>query len=317
METCLIQAPPANITQFVDDMLPEYERIYGKTAALAYRLSAPTQLAATITHPSVRAYALQEEGHTEAMLFVQTTDTRHTLSFFHVLRAHSAENLAPALLQTMLSDIPEEDTRLIISDYIPLGPLELSATYKACGFEAVERQIMRKACARTTTTNSQGYDLRHANTNDILPLAAVLCAAYEEHPENFLYEEVQSKEAAQHFLQQCSWGAFGSCPRDYLIGAWLGSTCVGLIVGAEVVAEMGFVLHMAVLPAHRGRGVGTSLLNTLTARFYDHGMACAALGVTRENPAVHLYTAADFEILQPFKVYYRPRSCTQSSTHTE
>jgi GNAT superfamily N-acetyltransferase len=305
MEIRRIQNPPENIDQFVEAILPEYEQLYGKAAAAAYRITAPAQLLATIAHPTVRAYAAMESSRALALLFVRATETRHILSFFHILQGHNSSSCGPALLNFMVSDIAENDGRVIISEYIPLCPLDLDAAYQELGFHQVDRQIMRKICTGTLTSTPDGYEICTATKDDMGALADVLSAAYAKHPEHLLYEEVQSGTTVLEFLNQCAAGLFGSCPRDYMIGAWEGTTCVGLIVGTEVVAEMGFVLHMAVLPEHQGCGVGTGLLGALTTRFYDHGMTYAALGVTRDNPAAHLYAKADFETVQPFAVYYR------------
>jgi GNAT superfamily N-acetyltransferase len=55
-------------------------------------------------------------------------------------------------------------------------------------------------------------------------------------------------------------------------------------------------LVVAVMPAGRGRGVGRSLLDALTAHAAQHGCDKLALSVHIHNPAARLYTRAGFVV---------------------
>ncbi|WP_219419671.1 GNAT family N-acetyltransferase [Pseudonocardia nigra] len=55
-------------------------------------------------------------------------------------------------------------------------------------------------------------------------------------------------------------------------------------------------LVVAVMPAGRGRGVGRSLLDALTARAAQHGYDQLALSVHIHNPAARLYSRSGFVV---------------------
>jgi ribosomal protein S18 acetylase RimI-like enzyme len=54
-------------------------------------------------------------------------------------------------------------------------------------------------------------------------------------------------------------------------------------------------LSIAIMPEHRGKGVGTRLLGALLERARDHH-AAVSLSVSDENPAIRLYQRLGFEI---------------------
>lgn len=81
----------------------------------------------------------------------------------------------------------------------------------------------------------------------------------------------------------------------------LGAVWLRLLVGAEkgygYVDELTPELGMAVLPAYRGRGIGSSLLARLIELAGDsYEQIC--LSVAAENPALSLYERFGFEIVK-------------------
>ena len=308
MHCRLIQTPPDNMATFVDEILPEYDRLYGPRAAMVYQAHAAQQLSATIAHPDVRAFAVMEQNNAQAMLFVRRQNSRCTLSFFHVLGANTISDTGQALLWHAMDDVVFTGSPWVFTDYIPFCKLQVDETYRALDFNRVDRQFMVSSELPMPPTVPSGCEIRAATHGDIVHLARVLFETYIGHAERLLFEEVQSASAARHFLNQCVAGAFGACPRQFLLGAWRGPHCVGLAVGSEVVAGLGFVLHMAVLPSCQGIGLGGSLLSALVARFRERGLTRAGLGVTCTNPATHLYERAGFAARRVFPVYYREGS---------
>lgn len=56
-------------------------------------------------------------------------------------------------------------------------------------------------------------------------------------------------------------------------------------------------LSIAILPAYRGQGIGTRLMNELFASLQGR-YAALSLSVSKENPALRLYERLGFEIVQ-------------------
>lgn len=304
MVPCLIQTPPTNLDAFVADILPEYRRIYGTDAATVYQRHAPAQLGYTISHPEIRAYAMMDGSRAAALLFFRPGQPRNLISFFHVLPEGTTGEIAPTLLEYAIKDARSLGREPVFTDYIPFCTLDVAMSFEKLGFSVVERQLMRRTCRNVHGVPVDGYGVRSTTMEHGVDLAAVLYNSYVNHRDQFLFAEVASPAAAQTFLAHSVAGLYGACPPEFLIGAWQGNQCVGLAIGSEVVAGMGFVLHMAVLSAHQGRGLGTLLLQTLTAKFWQAGLYTAGLGVTCTNDAVRLYRRAGFEPVQQFPVYY-------------
>jgi ribosomal protein S18 acetylase RimI-like enzyme len=57
-------------------------------------------------------------------------------------------------------------------------------------------------------------------------------------------------------------------------------------------------LSMGVLPAHRGRGIGTALLAELMDRARERRLPALSLSVERDNPAARLYERAGFRTIR-------------------
>jgi ribosomal protein S18 acetylase RimI-like enzyme len=57
-------------------------------------------------------------------------------------------------------------------------------------------------------------------------------------------------------------------------------------------------LSVAVHPEHRGRGIGTALLEALSEQARAEGVSALSLSVEKDNPAIRLYERLGFERLR-------------------
>jgi ribosomal protein S18 acetylase RimI-like enzyme len=64
-------------------------------------------------------------------------------------------------------------------------------------------------------------------------------------------------------------------------------------------------LAIAVLPAFRGRGIGTALLEQMLTHLHATGLEAVSLSVSRSNPARKLYERHGFSLVKNQK-----NSCT-------
>lgn len=62
------------------------------------------------------------------------------------------------------------------------------------------------------------------------------------------------------------------------------------------------LMDIALLPAHRGQGIGSALLAQLIAEA-DRAGSCIGLHVERDNPAQRLYARSGFELVEDGDVY--------------
>ncbi|WP_125114873.1 GNAT family N-acetyltransferase [Agathobaculum sp. Marseille-P7918] len=95
-------------------------------------------------------------------------------------------------------------------------------------------------------------------------------------------------------------------------GTRLGDHCLvaevkGKVVGAawcRIMEDYGHIdngipsLAIALLPAYRGRGIGTRLLKGLLLLLRENGYLRASLSVQKDNPALHLYQQIGFKVVK-------------------
>ena len=235
--------------------------------ARQYQANAPRDLSLTMAHPAIRCYAVVDGPDARALLFARKSATRFLLSFFHELQAGYDSSESEALLRFVVADLARTEKIPIQSEYLAFSPSNLDETYRVLGFEQVGRALQQCTLLPEETAVHSGVRIA--------------------------------------FIAQTQAGAFGNSPSAFHLGAWVNEACVGLALGSEVVAGLGFVLHMAVLPEFQGQGIGRQLLSELKQGFRQAGLKRVALGVTNTNPARYLYESAGFETVQPFPVYYR------------
>ncbi len=97
----------------------------------------------------------------------------------------------------------------------------------------------------------------------------------------------------EHFDPALTWVATDG---DAIVGA---SVC-----GWKEAGDWGWVGTLGVLPSHRGRGIGETLLRTAFAEFWRRGERRVALGVAADNPsATRLYERAGMRVLYTIVLY--------------
>ncbi|HNS73413.1 MAG TPA: N-acetyltransferase [bacterium] len=110
---------------------------------------------------------------------------------------------------------------------------------------------------------------------------------------------VRLPEIARYVQEWATEGGYGFLAGDSGTGQAVGAAWLRLLTGTN--RGFGYVndatpeLCIAVLPGHRGRGIGTQLL----ARLFESGCgyATVSLSVSMANPALRLYQRFGFEIV--------------------
>lgn len=94
-------------------------------------------------------------------------------------------------------------------------------------------------------------------------------------------------------------GDLAANPHAFSMLAWAGGKAIGLtncFVGYSTFAAAPLVnIHdLAVLPGHRGKGLGRALLGAVEAEALKRGACKITLEVLSGNPARHLYAACGY-----------------------
>ena len=298
-----LQSAPANLADYVDEILPGFRELYGPEAADHYAVAGTTGIAASIARPDVLAFACKSGSVVSALLLVRRESIRTTLSFLHVLHPYRTSGAGEALLNFALDSLERHTD--IFTEFNLFHPMELDELFKKRGFAMIERQLMCCSTASRLPNGPGEFAFTHPKPADLHALAEVLTETYSGHPERFLFPEAQSESQALDYLLRATVGQFGRHESTHTLAAWKDGQCAGFGIGCQVLPGLGFVLHLAVGTTFRGIGLGTALLQGLSAAFAAEALDYIALGVTCDNPAVKLYRRAGFRTKTRIPVYYR------------
>jgi ribosomal protein S18 acetylase RimI-like enzyme len=165
------------------------------------------------------------------------------------------------------------------------------------------RPLNHETSAALTRSNRT----RPITPEDAAGAAEAFAGAYEHSPDRALCPEVADAAQAADFLERVASSAFGPSSLEYLRVAPApdeeDGPLAGAAAGAEPAAGVGFILHVAVRPAYRGRGVGTALVAETCEAFRQAGLTQAGLGVSEENPARRIYERLGFRTKRQLMAY--------------
>lgn len=121
----------------------------------------------------------------------------------------------------------------------------------------------------------------------------------------------------------CYIDAFGSGACDHALVAVLSDGTVAGAVWTRLLADQAPfasnvpTLAIAVLPAHRGQGIGAALLHAMLRTLARHGWQRVALSVQKANPALRLYQRAGFTIVrdngEELVMVCKTKSCNETT----
>ena len=299
---------PPNFGEFAEEVAQGLAGLYGPHAAAAYREIAEHGVRAAIEHPSVDAIAVWEGKGVAGFLLGTLREDVGQVSFIHVLERYAGRGVEERLLKECVRTFRAGGVEGIVSECIPLCPLDLEGTYRALGFDAIERSLMAAPLNAPALAREGSATSLACRRQNHPALAETIVAAYEGHPGRRLHVEVTRKEFALSFLEGVASGNYGKVRPEYLRYVERDGRYVGGIVGCEVAPDYGFVLQVFVRPEYDRRGIGTQLLRDLAWEFRKAGLDNVALGVTLSNPAARLYERLGFHPLRPVTAYvwWRP-----------
>jgi len=132
--------------------------------------------------------------------------------------------------------------------------------------------------------------------------AAVLYQSFQGSPDARILPALSTLTGCRVLVRSLvRWRGFRPC-ANWLIAHQDGED-VACLQAALDSGEYGVIIHLAVLPSHRGRGLGSALLRRGLCGLYEAGARRVYLEVTASNlAAVHLYRRHHFRC---YKTLYR------------
>ena len=167
--------------------------------------------------------------------------------------------------------------------------------YRSRGRQMPENSYLRDGiCIRDMEKHMTIRPLRDSET--ALLEEFLYEAIYRPNPSHPLSREVLRQPSLRIYIE-----GFGTRPDDRCLVAEVDGRVVGA-AWCRCMRAFGHVddaipeLAVSLLPAWRGCGIGTRLIQTLLHRLSEEGYPAISLSVQRENPAVRLYKRLGFRI---------------------
>ena len=186
------------------------------------------------------------------------------------------------------------------------------------GFHGYRRLFMVLPLNRHTRNGSGGnghdrinlppdIELRKWTEADFQGAAAVITAAYRGHVDAEINDQYRSVSGSMRFLNNIvrfpGCGVFDG--DSSLVAIHRPSkTVIGVILCSRVKDDVGHVTQVCVLPDHRGRRIGESLMAATMAELRRRRFSSLSLTVTEANHrAVELYKHLGFDITKVFDAF--------------
>lgn len=295
---------PQNFAAFRQEIAEGLVTISGRAAAEQYLQHADSQLQLCLQHPFITVYEVSDDNRTAGLLVAVITNNAARIPFYHVLSDYSATDAAFHLVLGAVDDLRRRGMRHIAAECISMGPATFSDGFFARGFTCIPRLFMSIDLQQNPPPVGE-LPLKSLCLPENLSSAIgnLLVDVYRDHPDRPLHIDLQDLPTATRFVEEVFSGTYGVVYPRYLRFMRQNNRVAGAILGCEISADCGFVLHVAVHPHFQNKGIGTQLLHELLHEFCQARLQKAALAVTEANPAVHLYQRIGFETLKRYDTY--------------
>jgi len=299
---------PPNFGAYVAEVAAGFETLYGARAAEHYRSNAWVQVRGTIAHPSVHAAAAWDGPTAAGLVLAADQDRIGRISFIHVLEAYQGRNIEGLLAREAVAALDTAGKEGVIFDCVPLCRLDVGPAFRALGFEHIERLLMAApAHAPGLALNPAGLASRPYRPEEYPAVAEVIAAAYANHPDQRLHVETRGAHQAAVFVADAARGGCGPTHPEFGRVLCIEDRPAGVIIGCCAAPDVGLVIHVAVHPAYRNRGIGARLVQELASCFHNAGLDRIMLSVTAANPARRLYERLGFRAARTVDAYARWR----------
>jgi len=229
------------------------------------------------------------------------------LSFVHLLSSSSEEGLAARLLGHVVGRLQAAGFRHITSQANLVAHQEaIHLAYVGLGFRAIGRMVMSVALAGEPPARSSvsGYDLSAWDDRLLERVAQLFHDANRDTVDALIYPQFRTFEETEQMVQAVRDGGAGAFAEEASGIVLHGRVLCGAIMLVRPELGQGFVVVVAIAPAHQGRGVGRALVSRTLASAWEAGIRTVELTVTGENrPAVALYQRLGFSLKRRMAAY--------------
>lgn len=150
-------------------------------------------------------------------------------------------------------------------------------------------------------------ELRKWSEADFQGAASVITTAYRNHVDAEINDQYRSVSGSMRFLNNIvrfpGCGVFDG-ESSFVAYSRHTRTVIGVILCSRVKDDVGHVTQVCVLPEHRGRQIGESLMAATMAELRRRHFSSLSLTVTEANHrAVDLYKRLGFDVIRVFDAF--------------
>jgi len=187
----------------------------------------------------------------------------------------------------------------------------VSRPFIETGFQRHPRLFMvlsfAKSSAQKKVAAPADVELRPWSDADYQPSAAVITAAYRSHVDAQINDQYHTLSGSLRFLNNIvrfpGCGVFDA-ESSFVALDRKSRSLMGLILCSRVRHDVGHVTQVCVLPDHRGRGIGESLMAATELNLRKRNFCMLSLTVTEANArAVALYRRLNFDTKRVFDAF--------------
>ena len=223
-------------------------------------------------------------------------------------RPHGVERLLARHVIETLQQSP--GIHRIEAQLLPHESGTLSGPFVEEGFRQFPRLFMTlplKSGLKIEITNAAYIEFRRWGEQDFQPAAGVITAAYRGHIDSEINDQYRSLNGSLRFLNNIV--RFPGCGTfdgnaSFVAVSKLTRSVIGALLCSRVREDVGHVTQVCVLPEHRGRRIGESLIALCTHELRSRNFMALSLTVTEANDrAVDLYERLGFDIKRRFDAF--------------
>jgi ribosomal protein S18 acetylase RimI-like enzyme len=186
----------------------------------------------------------------------------------------------------------------------------VSRPFLETGFQRHPRLFMVLPLTKSAPQELSPYpevEIRPWADADYQPSAAVITASYRNHVDAQINDQYHTLSGSLRFLNNIvrfpGCGVFDA-ESSFVAFDRKARTMIGLILCSRVRNDVGHVTQVCVLPEHRGRKIGESLLAATRGNLSKRNFSALSLTVTEANSqAVALYRRLNFDTKRIFDAF--------------
>jgi ribosomal protein S18 acetylase RimI-like enzyme len=304
-------------SQHLRTLLDNESRLWAGMMSWDYRPSAEMILR-YIDSKILPGYAAVENGHIGGYAFFVYEGSKGVIGDLYAdgsIRLPATPGQMPETVEQRLAEHVIETlqrspgVQRIEAQLLPHESGALAHPFVDEGFRQFPRLFMVLDLAGTPLQPAEfaDIDFRRWLEHDFQPVSSVIAACYREHIDAEINDQYRSLNGSLRFLNNIvrfpGCGVFDAHSSFVAVHRPTRSI-VGLLLCSRVRDDVGHITQVCVLPPHRGRGIGESLIALCTQELRSRNFTELSLTVTEANvKAVGLYHSLRFVTRRRFDAF--------------